>query len=82
VGAWYIVTASASFTDVHGPVGSFVERVRITLPAVISAALGVYVVDREDAFAKVPVPEVLHVEEEAPPPLVPVSETTLPAQMS
>ena len=54
----------------HGPVGSLVVIVRVTVPAAISAALGVYVVVSAETFANVPVPEVLQVELEAPPPLV------------
>lgn len=82
VGAGYIVTTMASLTEVQGPVGSLVVRVRVTVPEAISAALGLYVVASAVAFANEPVPDELHVEVEAPPPLVPETETTLPAQMS
>ena len=82
VGAGNIVTTRASLTEVQGPVGSLLVKVRVTVPAAISAALELYVVARADALANVPVPEVLHVEEDAPPLLVPVTETTLPAQIS
>jgi len=59
-----------------------VAIVRVTVPAAISAALGVYVVVSAETFANVPVPEVLQVELEAPPPLVAETETTLPAHIS
>ena len=76
VAAGYIVTTIASFTAGHGPAGSFVVRVRVTVPAVMSAALGVYVVFRFEALAKLPLPEVVHTDEAALPPLVPVRVTT------
>jgi hypothetical protein len=50
-----------------------VVSVRVTETALLSAALKVYVVVRLEALAKVPVPEVLHVEVVADPPLVPVT---------
>jgi hypothetical protein len=67
----------ASLTAGHGPPGSFDVRVRVTDPELLSEALGVYVVTRAEAFAKVPVPEVVQVEEVAAPLLVPVSDTVL-----
>jgi len=42
----------------------------------MSAALGVYVVTGFDAFAKVPVPEVVQLAQLAPPPNVPVRLAT------
>ncbi len=54
-----------------------VVRVSVTVPAVISAALGVYVVERLVGLAKVPDPEVVHVTEVAEPPLVPFTEAVV-----
>src|ERR1051325_7473285 len=60
VGAVVIVITITSFTPVHPPL--FVEvSVSVLVPAVISAALGVYVVLSALAFPKVPVPEEVHV---------------------
>ena len=69
-----IVSTRKSDTARQGPEGLFVVMVNVTVPAVMSAALGAYVVDRFDALPKVPVPEVVHVVEIAEPPLVPVIE--------
>jgi hypothetical protein len=70
-----MVTTIASLTARQGPAGSLVVNVSVTIPAVLSAALGVYVVFRAVALAKAPVPDVVQVDDVAPPPLVPVSET-------
>src|SRR5439155_1012646 len=59
----------------HGPAGSSVVSVRVTPPASISAALGVYVAFGVEASRlNVPVPP-LHVPLEAPPPIAPASCT-------
>jgi hypothetical protein len=52
-----------------------------TEPAAISAAEGVYVVVAVVVLLKVPVPAVLHVNEVALPPIDPVIETVLLAQI-
>ena len=51
--------------------------VRLTVPAVLSAALIVYVVVRLVGLAKVPEPEVVQVDEVAEPDRVPVTVITL-----
>ena len=51
--------------------------IRLTVPAAISAALGVYVVERLVGLAKVPDPEVVQVTEVAEPPLVPLTEAVV-----
>jgi hypothetical protein len=76
VGAALIVTVIASLTGVQGPAGLPVVRVRVLVPAVMSAALGVYVVFRDVALAKVPVPLLVQITEGALPPIVPVRVTT------
>ena len=53
-----IVSVIVALTAVHGPAGSSVVYVKVTVPAVISAALGVYVAVGV-LLLKVPVPEVL-----------------------
>ncbi len=66
---------------VHAPAGSLVVSVSVTVPAVISAALGVYIALSVVAFgANVPVPP-LHVALVAEPPIVPASVTVLPAHI-
>jgi hypothetical protein len=67
-----MVSTIASFTEGQGPAGSFVVSVRVTLPAVISAADGVYIAVKEVISLKVPVPDVDQVDEVALPPLVPL----------
>ena len=74
-------STSASLTAPHMVGGLFVVRVRVTLPADLSAALGVYVVLRADALAKVPVPDVDQVDDVADPPLVPETDATSPEQI-
>src|SRR5215472_3698226 len=59
----------------HGPAGSFVVSVSVTPPAVISAAVGVYVALKVEALGlNVPAPP-LQVPVEAPPPTTPASCT-------
>lgn len=81
VGAWLIVKTIASETEEHGPAGSLVVIVKVTEPAVISAAEGVYVAFDEEALLKVPVPEEDQVRDVAPPPIIPFKVYGLPAQM-
>jgi hypothetical protein len=76
-----IVKSSPSFTAPQVVGGSLVVSVRLIMPADMSAALGVYVVLRADALAKVPVPDVDHVDDVAEPPIVPVTVTISPAQI-
>src|SRR6478736_5984434 len=65
----------ASLAAPHGPAGSFVVSVSVTLPAAISAAVGVYVALSVVALGlNVPAPPV-HVPLEAPPPTTPASCT-------
>jgi hypothetical protein len=61
-GAWFIVSVLVDVAfEAHGAFGVEV-KVNITLPALISATLGVYVaVVNEPALAKVPVPFDVHV---------------------
>ena len=66
-----MVNSIASLTAVQVPAGSSVVIVNVTNPAVISAAEGVYVAATKIALSNVPVPEVVHVDEVALPPLVP-----------
>ena len=65
-------------TGPHGPIGSLVVMVSVTVPADTSPALGVYVAVAELALLNVPVPEVVQVIEEAPPPNDPPSVTADP----
>jgi hypothetical protein len=67
-----------SVATAHGPV---VVKVSVTVPAVLSAALGVYVAFNVFALgANVPVPP-LHVPPVAEPPTLPAKVTVLPEQM-
>ena len=67
------VMVIGSDAAVHGPAGSSVVRVNVTDPATLSAAPGVYVAFSRVASLKVPSPDVVHVEEDAPPPIAPAS---------
>jgi hypothetical protein len=77
VAAGLNVTTIASLTAGQGPPGSLDVMVKVTDPELLSDALGVYVVLRADAFAKVPVPDVDQVEEVAAPLRVPVTDTVV-----
>jgi hypothetical protein len=80
VGACPIEIDIASLAEPQGPAGSFVVSVSVTNPAVISAALGVYVAFNVALFGlNVPAPPD-HVAEEAPPPILPLSVIGLPEQ--
>ena len=70
-----------SETAGQGPVGSFVVKVKVTVPAVMSAADGVYTAFTKEALLKVPVPLVVQVLLVADPPRVPAKVTVLPAQI-
>ncbi len=58
VAVGFIVRIIASETHPHGPGGSSVAADIVTVPAAMSAALGVYVVVGAQTSANVPVPEV------------------------
>src|SRR5262245_35011424 len=71
-----IVIVTWSLTGGHGPVGSFVVSVSVTVPAAISPAEGVYFALRLPGFGwNVPAPP-LHVPPEALPPTEPASCTS------
>jgi hypothetical protein len=76
-----IVRTIWSVTEGQGPAGSFVVNVIVTDPAVISAADGVYTAVSDVALLNVPVPEVVHVELVAPPPIEPAIVNVVPEQM-
>jgi hypothetical protein len=65
------VITIASDTAGQGPEGSLVVKVIVTVPAVISAAEGVYVDVPVVVPEKDPVPDVLHVNDVAEPPITP-----------
>jgi uncharacterized protein with FMN-binding domain len=81
VAAGLIVSINELVTAGHVPAGSLVVIVSVTDPALISAAEGVYVVFTLDALAKVPVPEVVQVEDVALPPMDPLRVAVLPEQI-
>jgi hypothetical protein len=62
-----IVKVIEALTAPQGPVGSLLVYVKDTLPALMSAALGVYMAVVV-LLLKVPLPEVVQVAEVAPPP--------------
>jgi len=68
-----MVSVILSLTAPHGPAGSLVVIVSVTTPAAISAAEGEYTAFNIVALSKVPVPEVVHVDDVALPPRVPLS---------
>ena len=76
-----IVKTIASMAAVQGPEGSSVVIVKVTVPAVISAADGVYTGVKELVLLNMPLPEVVHVKEVALPPPTPDSNWVLPEQI-
>jgi hypothetical protein len=66
-----MVSTIASETEEQGPAGSSVVMVSVTEPPAISAGDGVYVAVAEDVLLKLPLPLVLQVKFEAPPPIDP-----------
>jgi uncharacterized protein with FMN-binding domain len=60
-----------STAALQGPVGSFVVNVRVTVPAVISAADGVYTAVADVALLNDPVPDVVQDKLVALPPIEP-----------
>ena len=78
IGSGFTVITTCDVAAVQGPPpsGSFVVKVRVTVPLVI---LGVYVEVSEPSFEKVPLGAV-HVEVVAPPPIFPFNVTLPPAQ--
>ncbi len=65
---------------IQAPAGSFVVKVIVTLPKLMSEPLGVYV-GLMVVLLKVPVPDLLHVAEFAPPPKLPVKPYVWLAQI-
>lgn len=78
----FMVTIMSSLTGRHGPTGSSLVMVSVTVPAAISAAEGVYIGDKDKVLLKVPVPEVDHTDDEALPLLIPVKATKYPWQIT
>jgi len=68
VAAGLMESTMLSETAGHAPAGSSVVMVSVTTPAVISADDGVYWALVSEALLNVPVPDVVHVEEDAAPP--------------
>jgi hypothetical protein len=68
-----MVSTITSVAAAQGPVGSFEVMVKVTVPADISAADGVYTAVAEVASLKVPVPGVDQVNEVAEPEIEPAS---------
>ena len=81
VAAGLIVKIITSLTAGQVPAGSSVVMVNVMVPAVMSAADGVYIGVSDEVLLKVPVPEVNQVEEVALPPRVPESVCVVPEQM-
>jgi hypothetical protein len=73
-----IVNTTLSETAVHGPAGSLLVIVNVTVPAAISTALGMYIGVNDVLLLNVPVPLVVHVTELALPPMVPAKVYVLP----
>ena len=71
VGNGVIVNTIESVAEVHVPAGSLVVNVSVTVPAVLSAAEGVYTAVADVALLNVPVPEVVQVKLVATPPIEP-----------
>ena len=69
-----------ALTGPHGPTGSLVVYVKVTDPAVISAALVVYIAVGV-LLLKDPVPLVVHVAAVALPPIEPAIVAVLPEQI-
>jgi hypothetical protein len=78
VAAGFIVMTTLSVTGPHGPAGSFVVNVNITLPAARSAVPGVYTADSELALLNVPSPGLDQVADETEGPKAPARVTVLP----
>ena len=77
-----VTVMSESFAG-HGPIGSSVVNVNITLPEVISSIEGVYTAFRSDVLGlKVPVPDDDHCAELASPPKEPFKFTASPSQIT
>jgi hypothetical protein len=83
VGIGLIVSTIADVAAGQGPApsGSSVVMVSVTVPAVISAAEGVYVVVGSVSSKNPPVPEVVQRIEEADPPNAPAVAWVDPSQM-
>src|SRR5512144_2391210 len=71
---WSSVSVTWSLTAPHTPAGSFVVSVSVTLPAAMSAAVGVYVALSAEALGvNTPPAPPLHVALVALPPMLPAS---------
>ena len=71
VAAWFIVSVIEDATEAQGPAGSSVVIVKVTVPLETSVAPGVYTAVLTKALLlKLPSPEVVQVEDVAPPPRV------------
>jgi hypothetical protein len=82
VGTEPIVITIISLAGRQTPAGSFVVRVRVAVPAVLSAPLGVYTALRVVLFgAKVPAPAEVQVPDTALPPTLPARVTVASAQI-
>ena len=71
----------ASLVAGHVPTGSFVVIVSVTVPAITSGAEGVYPAVSKVASSNVPVPDVVHKDDVALPPLVPDNVCVFPEQI-
>ena len=81
LGVLEIITDIVLETELHGPAGSFVVNVSVTVPAMISAGLGVYVDVNELGSLNIPVPVDVHVDVVAEPPIIPARVTIEPLQL-
>jgi hypothetical protein len=82
VAAGLIVNSIASVAMEHGPAGSFEVIVNVTVPVVISLSEGVYVAVARFTSSNVPLPLLLHVREDAPPPTEPDKVYAFPEQIT
>lgn len=73
VAAGLMVITIVLVTNGHGPAGSLVVNVKVTVPAAMSAPEGVYTAVADVAKLNVPVPEVDHNNVVALPPIEPAN---------
>ena len=81
VGSGETVSTILLVTALHNPTGSSVVMVNVTEPPEISPADGVYVAALRVGSSKVPVPDVVQVLLEAPPPNDPFKVYDEPSQI-
>ena len=74
VGAGLMVIITVDTAAGHGPAGSFVVIVKVTVPAAMSPAEGVYVGVTEVVLLNVPLPLDVQVTDVALPPIEPGTE--------